>query len=103
MFSKGSLVVGSEFRRSVTTFMTVLNSDTTTLDAIGLRLKGTRNASAFAATFAHGLGSHSLPFHEHPSPILHRLSGRYRRARRPRANGLQRMVRGLSRRQVVHL
>ena len=46
----GSLAVGSEFRRSVTMFMTVLNSDTTTPDAIGLRPKGTRNASAFAAT-----------------------------------------------------
>jgi hypothetical protein len=33
-----------------TTFMTVLNSDTTTPDAIGMLPKDTRNASPFAAT-----------------------------------------------------
>ena len=41
---------------------------------------------------------HLLPLHEHPGALLHRLSRRYRCAAGPGADGLQRLVRGLSRR-----
>ena len=46
---------------------------------------------------------HLLPLHEHPGALLHRLSRRHRRAARSGADGLQRLVRGLSRRPLVHL
>ena len=42
-------------------------------------------------------GDHLLPLHEHPGALLHRLSRRHRRARRSRADGFLRLVRGLSR------
>ena len=40
-----------------------------------------------------------LPLHEHSGALLQRLSRRHRRAARSRADGLQRLVRRLSRRQ----
>ena len=46
---------------------------------------------------------HALPLHEHSGALLHRLSRRHRRAARPRADGFQRLVRGLSRRPLVHV
>ena len=51
--------------------------------------------------FAHS-GRHALSLHEHSGPLLHGLSGRYRRAERPCADGFQRLVRGFSRREMVH-
>ena len=42
-------------------------------------------------------GDHAVPLHEHSGALLHRLSGRYRRAARSGADGFQRLVRGLSR------
>jgi len=44
-----------------------------------------------------------VPLHEHSGAILHRLSGRYRRAGLGRADGFRSLVRSLSRRRVVHL
>ncbi len=44
-------------------------------------------------------GDHLLPLHEHPRALLHRLSRRYRRATDRLADGLQRLVRSLPRRQ----
>ena len=46
---------------------------------------------------------HALPLHEHPGALLHRLSRRHRRAAGRRSDGFQRLVRGLSRRPLVHL
>ena len=43
-----------------------------------------------------------LSLHEHPGAILHRLSGRYRRAGLGRADGFRSLVRGLPRRRVAH-
>ena len=48
-------------------------------------------------------GRHAVPLHEHSGALLHRLSRRHRRAARARADGFQRLVRGLSRRPLVHL
>jgi hypothetical protein len=39
----------------------------------------------------------AVPLHEHPGALLHRLSRRHRRAPGPRADGFQRLVRGLCR------
>src|SRR5215813_8872571 len=49
------------------------------------------------------LGDHAVPLHEHPGALLHRLSRRHRRCPRARADGFQRLVRGLSRRSLVHV
>ena len=46
---------------------------------------------------------HAVPLHEHPGALLHRLSRRHRRAAGARADGFQRLVRGLSRRPLVHV
>ena len=43
-----------------------------------------------------------LPVHEHPGALLHGLPGRHRRAAAVRPDGLRRLVRGLSRRPLVH-
>ena len=48
-------------------------------------------------------GDHALPLHEHPGPLLHGLSRRHRRPARARPDGLQRLVRGLSERTLVHV
>ncbi len=45
-----------------------------------------------------------LPLHEYPGALLHRLSWRYRHARlRYAADGFRGVVRGLSRRRLVHV
>ena len=49
--------------------------------------------------FAH-LAITLVPLHEHPGALLHRLSGRHRRAAGRRADGFLRLVRGLSRRRA---
>ena len=46
---------------------------------------------------------HVLPLHEHPCALLHGLPGRYRRAAGGRAGGFLRLVRGVSRRAMVHV
>ena len=46
---------------------------------------------------------HAVPLHEYPGPLLHRLSRRYRRPRRSRADGFQRLVRSLSGWTLVHV
>ena len=46
---------------------------------------------------------HTVPLHEHPGTLLHRLSGRHRRAAGARSDGFQRLVRGLSRRPLVRV
>ena len=46
---------------------------------------------------------HAVPLHEYSGALLHRLSRRYRRAARPRADGFFRLVRSLSRRPLVHI
>ena len=44
-----------------------------------------------------------LPLHEHSGALLHRLSRRHRRAAALWPDGFRRLVRGLSRRALVHL
>ena len=44
-----------------------------------------------------------VPLHEYPGALLHRLSRRYRHRGRRRADGFQRLVRGLSRRPLAYL
>ncbi len=44
-----------------------------------------------------------LPLHEHPGALLHRLSRRHRHAAALRPDGFRRLVRGLSRRPLVHV
>ena len=44
-----------------------------------------------------------LPMHEHSGPVLHGLPGRHRRSSAARHAGLRRVVRGFSRRALVHL
>ena len=46
---------------------------------------------------------HLLPLHEHSSPLLHGVSRRHRRSAGARADGFQRLVRGLSGWALVHL
>ncbi len=46
---------------------------------------------------------HVLPLHEYPGALLHGLSRRYRPAATLCADGLRGLVRGLSRRRLVHL
>ncbi len=48
-------------------------------------------------------GHHPVPLHEHPGPLLHRVSRRHRRAGGSRVDGFQRLVRGLPRRPLVRL
>ena len=48
-------------------------------------------------------GADLLPLHEYPGALLHRLSRRHQRAPRSRADGLFRLVPGLSVRPVVHV
>ena len=45
-------------------------------------------------------GDHPVPLHEYSGALLHRLSGRYRRAGRSGADGFQRLVRSLSGRRA---
>ena len=51
----------------------------------------------------HPPGDHALPLHEHSGALHHRLPRRHRRPAGARADGLQRLVRGLPRRPLVHL
>jgi putative proteasome-type protease len=44
-----------------------------------------------------------LPMHEYSCALLHRLPGRHRHAAAARHTGLRRLVRGVSRRPLVHL
>src|SRR5271169_3263870 len=44
----------------------------------------------------------ALSLHEHPGPLLHGVSRRHRRPDRSQSDGFQRMVRGVSRRALVH-
>ena len=48
-------------------------------------------------------GGDAVSLHEHSRPLLHRLFWRHWRATRRNANGLQRVVRGLSLRHLVHI
>ena len=48
-------------------------------------------------------GADLLPLHGHPGALLHRLHGRYRHSAGPGADGLFRLVPGLSVRPVVHV
>ena len=48
-------------------------------------------------------GDRLLPLHEHPGPLLHRLSRRHRRLAGPGPDGFRRLVRGLYRRALAHL
>jgi len=46
---------------------------------------------------------HVLPLHEHPGALLHRLSRRHRSAAPLWPDGFRRLVRGISRRALVHI
>jgi transglutaminase-like putative cysteine protease len=52
--------------------------------------------------YAH-LCHRAVPLHEHPGALLHRLPGRLRHRAALRPDGFRRLVRGLSRRPLVHL
>ncbi|CAA9337535.1 MAG: Transglutaminase-like domain, partial [uncultured Microvirga sp.] len=65
---------------------------------VGRPSRGPRRVSRLRAS-----RDHVLPLPEHPGPLLHGLSGRHRRAARPRADGFFRLVRGVSFGAVVHL
>ena len=64
------------------------------------RIEAYRERTGVCRDFTH-LGDHVLPLPQHSGPILHRLFGRHRRAGGAVSDGLQRLVRGVSRRTMV--